>query len=433
MDIQDLLPRLALALGIGLLIGIERGWKTRDLVAGSRAAGIRTFAISGLLGGLLAAVGKSLGGSGGATSGLVIGLGFAAYAAVITIFSRDANRAQQTYSATTAIAALVTFALGSYAVLGDERIAAAAAVATAGLLASRQALHGWVEQITWPELRSGLVLLAMTFVALPIVPDEAIGPFGGVNPREVWLIAIVLAGVSFIGYGAMRYFGATRGVLLAAAAGGLVSSTAVTVSNARLAAAGNSGARLLAAGAILSTAISLIRVCVIVAIFKIELLAFVAPALLAAAIVAAAYAFGTVYWRRDGDGESGQKGIRLNNPFKFWPVVGFAMFLAAIIVLGRAVGESLGTAGAIAGAAAVGLADVDAITISMTRLAPETLGFQSAALAILTAVASNTMSKLAIGAAMGHGRFAVELAAATAACLAAAAIALWATIGLVSP
>src|SRR5215207_385740 len=99
-------------------------------------------------------------------------------------------------------------------------------------------LHGWVAKITWLELRSGLVLLGMTFIALPIVPSDPIGPFGGVNPREVWIIAIVLACVSFIGYAAVKYFGARRGLLLAAAAGGLASSTAVTIANARHAARG---------------------------------------------------------------------------------------------------------------------------------------------------------------------------------------------------
>ena len=94
----------------------------------------------------------------------------------------------------------MTFTLGAYAVVGDQRIAAAAAVAATGLLAIREELHGLVEKITWPELRSGLLLLAMTFIALPMMPGKPIGPFGGVNPREVWIIAIVLACVSFMGY-----------------------------------------------------------------------------------------------------------------------------------------------------------------------------------------------------------------------------------------
>jgi uncharacterized membrane protein (DUF4010 family) len=109
---------------------------------------------------------------------------FAAYSVVIALFTRDENRASGNFSATTAIAGMLNFALGAYALLGDIRIAAGAAVAATALLASREELHGWVEKITWPELRSALVLLAMTFIALPILPNEPLGPFGGVNPRR---------------------------------------------------------------------------------------------------------------------------------------------------------------------------------------------------------------------------------------------------------
>ena len=172
MEPEDLLSRFALALGIGLLIGLERGWRTREAPAGSRTAGIRTFAISGLLGGVVGAVALAAGGAASAGGGLVLGLGFAAYAAAITVFCLEENRADKTFSATTAIAATLTFALGAYALVGDMRAAAAAAVAATVILALRENLHGWVKALTWPELRSGLVLLAMTFVALPVVPDD---------------------------------------------------------------------------------------------------------------------------------------------------------------------------------------------------------------------------------------------------------------------
>src|SRR5260370_2404102 len=149
---------------------------------------------------------------------------------------------------------MLTFALGAYALLGDMRVAAGAAVAGRALLAAREELHGWVEKITWPEWRSAVVLLAMTFIGLPILPDAPLGPFGGVNPREVWLIAIVLASVSFLGYVAVKYLGARRGLLLAAAAGGLASSTAVTIANARRAASREGPPRLLAAGGAVASA-----------------------------------------------------------------------------------------------------------------------------------------------------------------------------------
>jgi uncharacterized membrane protein (DUF4010 family) len=291
------------------------------------------------------------------------------------------------------------------------------------VLAMREDLHAFVKQITWPELRSGLVLLAMTFVALPILPNDSIGPFGGVNPREVWLIAIVLAAVSFLGYVAVKYFGASHGVLLAAAAGGLVSSTAVTAGNARRAAGGEGSPELLAAGVAIATAISFLRVVVLVAALKPSLLTLLAPALVAAAVVAAAFAFISAYWRR-GEADKDTT-VEFRNPFEFWSVVGFALLLAAIIVIGRALGEGVGTTGTILGAAALGFADVDAVTVAMARLVPQPLGVQGAAYAILAAVATNTLSKIVIGAMVGRGRFAVDIAVMSAGAAAAALVALW--------
>ena len=415
MDVPDVFSRVALSLGIGLLIGLERGWRAREAEPGSRAAGIRTFAISGLLGGITGATAMAAGGAASVGSGTVLAVALTVYAAVITAFCRDENRADQTFSATTAIAAILTFALGAYSAVGDIRVAAAAGVATAGVLAAREELHGWVKNLTWPELRSGLVLLAMTFVALPVVPDEPIGPLGGVNPREVWIIAIALAGVSFVGYAAVKCYGASRGVLLAAAAGGLVSSTAVTISNARRAAAGESSPQLLAAGVALASAIMFLRVAAIIAVLNPGLLALAGPALATASVLAVGLAVVGAVWRRTDPCE--HREIQFSNPFGFWTVIGFAVFLAAIIVLGRATGERFGGTGAIIGAVVVGLADVDSITVSITRLTPEPLSTESATVAILAAVASNTVTKIVIGAAVGRGRFALLIAAMALACL----------------
>jgi uncharacterized membrane protein (DUF4010 family) len=428
MDLPDLLSRLALALGIGLLIGLERGWRRRGARPGSRAAGIRTFAISGLLGGLIAVLAQLAGGAATVGGALLLGVAFATYGVVITLFSREENVSIGAFSATTAIAGMLTFALGAYAVIGDMRIAAGAAVAAAGLLASRDELHGWVEKITWPELRSGLVLLAMTFIVLPIMPGEPIGPLGGVNLREVWLIAIVLAGVSFLGYVAVKYFGARRGLILAAAAGGLASSTAVTIANARRAATGEGAPRLLASGVAIASGVMFLRVVAIVVALNPAVLVLVAPALMAAALVALGFALAWILW--GGAGPKDYRSIEFRNPFDFLSVVGFALFLGVIIVLGRAVGETFGATGAVAGAVVVGLADVDAVTVSMLRLTPDTLTRAQAAVAILAAVASDTVSKVAIGAAIGRGWFAGDLAAMAAGCLAVGAAVAWATLAL---
>ena len=427
MDLEQTLPRLAVALGIGLLVGLERGWKTREVTAGSRAAGIRTFALCGLLGGIVAALAQAAGAGIGA--GLVLGLCFAVYAAVIALFERDAMRAGNDYSATTVVAAMLTFTLGAYAVIGDMRAAAAAAVAATAILAAREEIHGWVKRITWPELRSALVLLAMTFIVLPVLPDITVGPSGGFNPRQVWLIAIILAGVSFLGYGAVRLLGAERGVLLAALAGGLVSSTAVTMTSARRAAAGEGAPRLLAAGVSIATAVSFLRVLAIAAALQPTLLVLLAPVLAAATLVATAHAVIAVYAGAGGEGGKPPP-AEFANPFSFWPVVGFAIFLGVVIVLGRAVSENFGASGAFTGAAAIGLADVDSITVSMSRLVPEPLSALVAGSAILVAVVSNMFSKLVIAAALGGGRFAAEAAVMTVGCWIAGLAALWAVLGL---
>lgn len=426
MNIDQLIYRLALALGIGLLIGLERGWKTRAMQPGTRAAGVRTLTLCGLLGGVLAALAQSLGSPVGA--GFVLGFGFAVYAAIFALLERDADRAAGSYSATTIAAGLLTFVLGAFAVIGDMRIAAAAAVATTAVLALRSEIHGWIDRITWPELRSALVLLAMTFIVLPIVPEMSIGGADGVNPREVWLIAIALAGVSFLGYVAVKALGSARGILFGAVAGGLVSSTAVTIASARRAATGETTPGLLAAGVALATAVSFIRVIAIAAALQPSLLPLIAPPLVLAILVAAGYAVVTV--RGHVAPAGGQVSAdAFSNPFSFWPVVGFAILLGGVIVLGRAVAETFGAGGALVGAAAIGLADVDSVTVATSRLVPVPLDRLAASEAILIAVVSNMGSKLALAYVMGRGRFAANVAAMTVLCWLAGAAGLWAAVG----
>jgi len=425
MDLADLLSHFAVALGIGLLIGIERGWRHRDLEEGHRAAGIRTFTIIGLLGGVIGVMAEAAGTPLTMTGGIILGLGFLGFAATFTVMCRDENMTTDSRSATTAIAGMLTFALAAYAMIGDMRAAAAAAVATVSILAMRQPLHGLVATINDKEIRSGMILLAMTFIALPIVPDDPIGPFGGVEPRRIWLIATILAGVSFAGYVAVKVVGARHGILVAAAAGGLVSSTAVTASNAKRAATGEGAPRLLAAGVSLATAVSFARVIAIVAVLKPALLWWIAPPLGVTILVATAYAFILAYWIKS-DAKDGPA-VEFRNPFQFWSVIGFAVFLSIIVLVGRVLGEYLGAAGAIVGALALGVADVDAVTVSISHLAPETLSLRDAALAILAAVVSNNLSKIGIGAVIGRGAFAAQIAAMAFLCIAAGAAAFWAT------
>jgi uncharacterized membrane protein (DUF4010 family) len=429
VDFKELLTRVGLAFGIGLLIGLERGWHTRDAAPGKRAAGVRTFAVSGLLGGIVAAIANSSGGALTVGGSILLGTAFVAFAGVITTFIRDQNRSAGTFSATTAIAALLTFILGAYALLGDVRVAAASAVATTGILVVREGLHGWLARLSLVEFESGLILLAMTFIGLPIVPDHSIGPFGGVNPREIWIIAIVLASVSFAGYLAVKVLGESRGVLLAAATGGLVSSTAVTFSSARRAATGEGTPRILAAGVALATGVSFVRVMAIIAALKPSLLPLTSPALLVSAAVASAFA---LVWARQGASKSnGRTAVQFRNPFGFWSVLGVAVTMGVLIVIGRLIYDKFGTSGAIAGAATMGLFDVDSMTVSMTRLVPEHLHLRGAAYAVLAGVAANSLSKAVIGTVIGRGWFAAGAAFACIGSTVAGGLTLLATLAIV--
>lgn len=426
MDYLELISRFGLALGIGLLFGLERGWRSREEPPGARVAGIRTFAISGLLGGVIGAIGQLLEGVAG---GVLIGLSFAAYTAGSAAFCLRENRFQEVYSATTWVATILTFALGAYCVLGDTRAAAGLAVAATIILAFREPLHGWIENLTWPELRSALVLLAMTFIALPVMPDGPIGPLGGVNPREIWLFAIALAGASFLGYVAVKYLGATHGILLASAAGGLASSTAVTIANARRAASGEGAVRLLAAGVAIASAVMFLRVFAIVLAINPPLLVLLAPPLLAGVLAAMAYAWIETYLHHSA--ETKPPDFNFRNPLALWPVIGFALFLGLIIVASRLISNYLGSNWVIASAAIVGLVDVDAISISLARMTPQSLAEREAIVAILAAVATDTVSKIAIGAAIGRGRFAMRIMTMAVCCLAAGAAGFWAAVTIV--
>jgi len=421
IELEALLSRVALACGIGLLIGLERGWHTRDAAPGSRTAGIRTFAISGLLGGIVGALARDPASGLSLPGSLLIGLTFLAFATVFMRFERDENRAANRFSATTTIAGLLTFMLGVYALLGDMRVAAAAAVVATGVLIVREDLHEWVKKITLAELQSVLVLLAMTLLILPVVPDRAVGPWGGVNPRQIWLIAIVLASISFAGFVAIRALGEQRGVLVAAALGGLVSSTAVVFAHARDAAGGHTSPRVLAAGSSLATAISFIRVAVIVTVLNPPLLVLVGAPLLAGALAAAIFAVISIRGREAAPAD--QPAVQFRNPFGFFSVIGMALSMGLIMFAGRILSERFGASGAAITAALTGLFDVDSMAVSMTQLSPRVLDAAQAAQAILIGVASATLGKLLIGAIAGRGRYAWAVGGMSVLCVLAGALA----------
>ncbi|MFN8982392.1 MAG: MgtC/SapB family protein [Alphaproteobacteria bacterium] len=417
MGTEELIHRLAAALAIGLLVGTERHWRERQEAAGRRTAGVRTFALTGLFGGVMAVLASALGESGGA---LLLGFGLTALLAAQLPFALREADAENKVSATSLVAALGTYSLGAMAVMGDMAVAGAAAVAMTAILAARESLHQLMARITWAELRSALVLLSMTLLIMPLVPNEPIAMLGGLNPAKIWRFAILLAAISYLGYLAVRLMGPERGLLFSGAAGGLISSTAVTLSNARAAAAGGA-ALVLAAGALMAGAVSCLRTIGIVAFIAPQVAVFLLAPLGIAALGMAVGAF-VLSRRAAADGASGSVP---ENPFELRAVLKIALLLAAVALISKLAGEKLGPGAVLAVAAITGLADVDAVALSVPLLAPTTISLEFAAQAVLAAVGVNISAKAAYAVMLGGGRFGAAFAGLSLAAGAVGALALF--------
>lgn len=394
----DLVTRLGLALALGFVIGLERGWKERDEGEGKRAAGIRTFSLIGLLGGIFGVI--SEGGE-----HVLLAVGFVTTGAIMALFIWRENVREGDYSATTLVASLLTFMLGALAVLGDMSIAAGAGVATVGLLAYKTQLHGFLSRLTWTELRSGLLLAAMTFIALPLLPNRPLDPWGALNPHELWLITILIAAVSFVGYVAVKLVGPSRGLVAAAALGGLVSSTVVTLSLARLAKSNGGRHGLIAGGILASGGVMMARVLVLAGVINLSLALALALPLIAAALVqllAAAVLIG----RDSKSAEEGPDDLVHKNPFLLSEVLRFGAVLAVVMLAAGIARSVYGNSGLLAVAAISGLADVDALTLSVAGMGPVTT---AGVAAVLLCIGVNTIAKSAYAWVAGGARLGAML------------------------
>ena len=417
-DGPGLLLRLGLALGVGLIVGIERGWRQRDEPEGGRTAGVRTFALIGFLGGLAG------------TTSLVAGTPLPWIAclvlltAVFALFSLREGIAERDFSVTSVIAAMTVFLLGVLAIQADMRLAAAGGVVTAVLLAGREYLHRTVSRLSWLELRSALLLMAMTAVVLPLLPNRPVDPLGALNPSEIWLLMILTAGVSYIGYAALKIAGPDKGPSLAGLAGGLASSTATTLAMSRLSRrmANASG---LSAGVSFAAMVSVLRASTLALVVQPSLAPLMAPPAIAAALVlGAGGALGLA--RRSAAGPARED---LGVPFELRTVFGFGVLLAVVTLAGAWIATKAGAVGAYLLAAVSGFLDVDAITLSMARSVEIGARPSVAATAILIALASNAVQRVIFSWAFGSRTFALRFTIVSALALAAGtAAAIWAML-----
>ncbi|MEO8547608.1 MAG: DUF4010 domain-containing protein [Sphingomicrobium sp.] len=369
------------ALACGVLIGIERGWKLKEQKPGSRVAGVRTFSMLGLgsgIAGLLGVLGHPM---------VAAALAAGAVAVMVIAYSGELRNH---HDSTSAVAALVTIAIGFLAGSGSAGLAMACAAVAVALLAMRTELHGFVDRLEADDVKALARYAVIAGAVLPFLPNGRYGPYGAWNPQRLWLVVVLVTGFSFLGYVANRLFGARRGTIATALIGGAYSSTAVTQSLAqRLGSAEKGGAE--PAGIALATAVMYLRVILLVAILATRVLFDFVVLILPALLVGAAAG----YWlyrkapRRDGPAPPG-------NPIAILPALGFLAFVAIAAVAARWAEGRFGQQG-IAGLLLItGTMDVDTAIITLGGLNPKAIGPALAAVALAGTVLANMTVKLGI-------------------------------------
>lgn len=381
------LAGLAVALAVGLLIGLERGWQDRLEAEGRRVAGFRTFALTGLLGGIMATLQPLLGAWPLAAGLLGVALLLAA--------TYDKNvESSGSLSITSAIAMLLTYVLGALAV-ADATLALGAAVIVAVLLHRKSALHAFLRKIEAQELTAALQLLVLSVVILPYLPDRGYGPYAALNPYVLWWAVVLISSLSLLGHLAMRMTGTRRGILWTGLLGGLASSTATTLTLARVVRDQPTTLTPAMAGMTAASGVMYLRM--------LTFLSTLAPAMLPSlglALLAGAAVLLLQGWRlhRNNTAESAlAQPVVMLKAFDLGTALTFGLFLAGTAVLVPAAREFLGNSGLYLLAFVSGLADVDAILVTLMRMSGAGEGAAaSAATAAATPVQLMTAMGLAV-------------------------------------
>jgi uncharacterized membrane protein (DUF4010 family) len=371
---------LGIALAIGLLIGLERGWRTRDREEGMRVAGLRTYGMIGLLGGLSGILAQRI-------DAFLMGFVFLGLTSVLLLaYSKSLDKFQD-FSITSIIASLITFTLGALTVFGHIMLASASAVVITSLLGFKPLLHGWLKKLEQHELYATLKLLLISVVMLPILPNQGYGPWDAFNPYHIWLMVVLIASVSYLGYFAIRIVGNQHGPVLTGALGGLVSSTAVTLNLSKLSTQQPGMENVLAAGILTACATMFARTLLLTSVINPALFRALLPALLIMAVFTYLVAF--LLWRNRLGLQTIDE-IKLENPFQLMMAMKFGAFLVVVMLLSNLLKVYFGDMGTYFLAATSGLADVDPITLSMSQMSRQGLEVSVAAKAILIAVSVNS-------------------------------------------
>jgi uncharacterized membrane protein (DUF4010 family) len=397
MEFADIYP-LLVALLIGALIGTERQRRlVEEKVRG--VAGLRTFILISLLGALSSTLAVHYG-SGFAIAALasftiLVGIGYAASASTLGRIDFTA-----------AVAAIVTFTLGMLSTFQDSMLLAVAlAIITTWILATRTITHRYVEALSEADLLDTLKMGIIALVIYPLLPDTPMGPLGVLSPREIWLFVVLVSLIGYIGYVLIRILGAERGLSLTGILGGLVSSTAVTSAMASEVKGNNNILSSAVFATVVASCTMFPRMLFIVLVVNRELFLPLLPPLLTMTAVGLALAYMLLRKSQPLGGK-----VEVKDPFKIVPALKFGVFFAFVLLISKLASTYFGDAGAYAASIVAGLADVDAITLTMSTLAKSSIDPRAAVIAITLAAMTNTIVKLIIAYLMGTREFGNKVA-----------------------
>ncbi|ENP8340737.1 membrane protein [Vibrio harveyi] len=388
---EHLIWNLFVALLLGAIVGTQRGWVMRNSVEGSRVAGIRTFSLVGLLGGLVGILANLY-------TPLLLGFALIALVILACIAFVIQQKKSEDISITGVVSLVITFVLGSLAVSGEPVLAAAAAVITAVVLDNKRELHQALQRLQEYELDAALRLLLISIVLLPLLPNQAYGPWNALNPYEIWWMVVLIASISFVGYFAIKIGGAKRGILFTSVFAGLSSSTALTLQFSHLSREQSSISPLLASGILLSCGTMFPRLLIVLSVINPQLVTLLWPIVMIMMI--ALYFPAWWIWRRSEVGKVEQSN-KQTNPLALQSALFFGVVLAVIMLLSHALSDLFGNAGVLILSALSGITDVDAISLALGRQSTQTLSVETAALGILIAASVNTVVKMGMVVAIG--------------------------------
>jgi len=389
MTDPTLFYRFGASLAIGVLVGLQRehahGGSDKELFAG-----VRTFALISLLGSSAALTADELGTPLGFV-GLLLPMGGLIVAAYFVGTWKRGG-----VGLTTEIATLLTFAAGAFCYWNHLPLAAAVGVATTALLSLKPEMHAFADRITREDVYATLEFAVITVIVLPILPNRGYGPppLDVLNPREIWLMVVLISGISFLGYVLIKLVGPTHGITLTGLLGGIISSTPVTLSFSQRSREKEDLARPFALAITVAWAISYVRILAEVAALNPALLARVWLPLVAAASMGLAYS--AYLYVRQPTREEGE--VPFKNPFELGTALQFGLLYAVVLVIAKAAQIYTGDLGVYLSSFIAGLPDVDAVTLSMARLTRPEGGLSAVvgARAIVLGAMANTLAKGAI-------------------------------------